>query len=434
MESRLRSAVRLALAGVALVAASCGGGDSAMDASATESCTTLGQVEFVRDTLQDIYFWYRELPDPDPAAFASPEAYLEAVRYRPQDSSFSYVADQAESEAFFSESQFIGLGLSTQQTSVSELRLSQVFPESPASQAGLERGDFLLSINGRAVPELLQSGEIASIFGPAEVGLVVSLTWRRPGESGTQAASLTKRAVTIPTVSVTSVYDLRRGPRVGYVFFRNFVQPSTAALNAAFHTLREAGAEELVLDLRYNGGGLLSVAQHLGGLIGGEATNDQVFVELFHNDKQQSRNSILRFQRPAEAIGFTRLVAITTRGSASASESVINGLRPFLPVTLVGDTTYGKPVGQYGFDFCTRTLFPVAFEARNARGEGDYYGGIRVDCAAADDLDHALGDPDEASLGEALEFLRVGRCTPGAEAAARAHAAREARIGTGQPR
>jgi len=235
-------------------------------------------------------------------------------------------------------------------------------------------------------------------------------------------------------VSVTSVYDLRRGPRVGYVFFRNFVQPSTAALNAAFHTLREAGAEELVLDLRYNGGGLLSVAQHLGGLIGGEATNDQVFVELFHNDKQQSRNSVLRFQRPAEAIGFTRLVAITTRGSASASESVINGLRPFLPVTLVGDTTFGKPVGQYGFDFCTRTLYPVAFEARNARGEGDYYGGIHVDCAAADDLDDALGDPDEASLGEALAFLRSGHCTAGAEAAARAHAAREARIGTGQPR
>jgi C-terminal processing protease CtpA/Prc len=309
-----------------------------------------------------------------------------------------------------------------------------VFPGSPASEAGLERGDFVLSINGRAVPELIQTGEIDSIFGPAEVGVVVTLAWRRRAGGSMLSASLTKRLVTIPTVSVTSVYELRRGPRVGYVALHNFVQPSTAALNAAFRTLREAGAEELVLDLRYNGGGLLNVAQHLGGLIGGAATDGQPFVELFHNDKNQSRNSVLRFERPAEAIGFTRLVAITTRASASASEGVVNGLRPFLPVTLVGDTTFGKPVGQYGYDFCDKTLFPVAFEARNARGEGDYYGGMQVDCAAADDLDHALGDADEASLGEALEFLRTGRCTPAAADVARAHAAREARIGTGQPR
>jgi C-terminal processing protease CtpA/Prc len=126
-------------------------------------------------------------------------------------------------------------------------------------------------------------------------------------------------------------------------------------------------------------------------------------------------------------------VVITTRSSASASEGVINGLRPFIPVTVVGDTTYGKPVGQYGFDFCDKTLFPVAFQTRNARGEGDYFAGIPADCAAVDDLDHELGDPDEASLNEALEFLRTGNCTGTASAARSAHRVREARIGKGQP-
>jgi len=100
---------------------------------------------------------------------------------------------------------------------------------------------------------------------------------------------------------------------------------------------------------------------------------------------------------------------------------------------VVGDTTYGKPVGQYGFDFCEKTIFPVAFETRNARGEGDYYTGIPADCAAGDDLDHELGDPDEASLNEALEFLRTGSCTLAASAALSAHGVREARIGKGQP-
>jgi C-terminal peptidase prc len=342
-------------------------------------------------------------------------------------------ANKAETDAFYSESQFIGIGLSTQFAGESDLRIAQVFPGSPASEAGLERGDYVLTINGKAVADLLSSGEIDTIFGPNTAGVVVTMTWRTlGGDSG--EASLTKRAVTIPTVSVTQVYDLRRGPRVGYVFFRNFVQPSTAALNTAFRTLKDAGAEELVLDLRYNGGGLVSVAQHLGSLIGGTATSGQVFIQFFHNDKNQSKNSVLRFDVPPEAIGFSRLVAITTRGSASASEGVINGLRAFMPVTLVGDTTYGKPVGQYGYDFCDKTIFPVAFETRNAQGNGDYYTGIPADCAAADDLDHQLGDPDEASLSEALEYLRTGTCTAAAGLSAKAHATREARIGHGQPK
>jgi len=417
-----------------LVLPSCGGSPAGPSLAPNGTCTTLGQVSFVRDALQQWYFWYDRLPNPDPAGFSSPQAYLEAVRYRPLDTSFSYIANKAESEAFFSESQFIGIGIGTRQTSASELRVAQVFPGSPAADAGLERGDFLLTINGKAVSDLLRTGEIDTIFGPSQIGVVVTLLWRSLRSGDTRAASLVKRAVTIPTVSVTRVFDVRGGPRVGYIFFRNFVSPSVAALSAAFRGLKEAGVDELVLDLRYNGGGLLSVAQHLGGLIGGEATRGEVFVEFFHNDKNQSRNSALRFELPADAIGFSRLVAITTRGSASASEGVINGLAPFMTVTLVGETTFGKPVGQYGFDFCESTLFPVAFETRNARGDGSFYGGIPADCAARDDLEHALGNPREASLAEALAYLRTGACTAAAPAEAKASLAREARIGRGQPK
>jgi C-terminal processing protease CtpA/Prc len=411
----------------------CGGESPTSSSSMADQCSTLGQVQFVRNTLREIYLWYHELPDPDPAGFASPEAYLEAVRYRPLDTTFSFIADQAATDAFYSDSQFIGLGFSMQQTGATELRLGQVYPDSPASEAGLERGDRLLVINGKAVPELLQTGEIDTIFGPTQIGVVVTLRWRT--ERGVERqASLTKRLVTIPTVSATRVYELRRGPRVGYVFFRNFVTPSTAALDAAFAQLRAAEVSELVLDLRYNGGGLVSVAQHLASLIGGEATKDQVLVEFTHNDKNTARNSTLRFDLPASALSVPRLVVISTRASASASELVVNGLRPFIPVTLVGDTTFGKPVGQYLYDFCAKTLFPVAFQGRNARGEGDYFDGIPVDCAAADDLDHELGDPDEASLAESLEFIRTGRCSAGASAAAHALAQREALLGRGQPR
>jgi C-terminal processing protease CtpA/Prc len=407
----------------------CGADTSGSSAGA---CSTPGEVQFVRTTLRDIYFWYQQLPDPDPVGFASPEAYLDAVRYKPIDTSYSYITNKAASDAFFSDSQFIGIGLATHQTSASTLRVTEVFPDSPASEAGLGRGDYLLSINGKGVPDLIRTGEINTIFGPSQIGVVVDLTWRRL-LGGEASATLTKRAVTIPTVSRTQVYDQSRGTRVGYVVFRNFVRPSTGALDTAFTELSAAGAGELILDLRYNGGGLLSVAQHLSSLIGGTVTNGQVFVELFHNDKNASRNKTLAYDDPPSALSLSRLIVIATRATASASESVINGLRPFIPVTVVGNTTFGKPVGQYGYDFCDKTLFPVAFEVRNARGQGDYFNGIPADCAASDDLDHAIGDEGEASLAEALHYIRSGTCSATAASTAHALARREADLGRGLP-
>jgi C-terminal processing protease CtpA/Prc len=145
-----------------------------------------------------------------------------------------------------------------------------------------------------------------------------------------------------------------------------------------------------------------------------------VFAEYFHNDKNTALNRITRFEPKPHALGLERVVVITTGASASASELVINALKPFIPVVVVGSRTYGKPVGQYGIDFCDKTLAPVAFSLRNANGEGDFFGGIPPTCAAPDDLDHELGDPLESSLREALTVIATGRCSAAQAAAARA--------------
>jgi hypothetical protein len=383
-------------------------------------------VTFVRDTLQEWYLWYGQLPDPAPAGFGSPEAYLEAVRYRPLDSSFSYIGDQAASDAFYSASQFIGIGLSFRQTTATELRVSQVFPGGPAAQAGLARGDFMVTVGGRPVAELLQTGQLGEALGPSEIGVTVALGWRTmAGQEG--QATLTKRLVTIPTVSATRVFD-NGGSRVGYIFFRNFVTPSTEALNRAFDRLLADGATELVLDLRYNGGGLVNVAQHLGSLIGGQGTAGEVFVRFRHNDKKTAENSTVLFEGRPNALEVPRLVVIATGSSASASELVINSLRPFMNVTVVGARTFGKPVGQYGFDFCGKVLFPVAFATENARAEANYFNGIPANCAAADDLNHAIADPREASLAASLEFLRTGACSGRAAAEAEVQARRRGTV------
>jgi C-terminal peptidase prc len=373
------------------------------------NCSTLGQNLFVRDVLNDLYFWYQHVPNVDAARFDSPEAYLDAVRYRPLDTTFSYIADRQSSEVFFSDSQFIGLGLSTS-TSETSMRVLQVFPESPAQESGLARGDWIREINGRSVSDLIGTGAIDSAFGPSTVGIETDIAFEN-SRGQTVHAHMVKRLVSIPTVSLTRVYEAD-GRKIGYVFFRNFVEPSYDALDKAFAELRDARVNELVLDLRYNGGGLVAVAQHLASLIGGVVTDGQLFAEYFHNDRYTVLNRSLRFQPKANALALQRLIVITTRGSASASELVINALRPYMAVVVIGDRTYGKPVGQYVLPFCDKILAPVSFTLRNARGEGDFFDGFAPDCVAADDVSRQLGDVQEASLGEALTFARSGRCSP----------------------
>ena len=376
--------------------------------SGPRNCSTVTQNLYVRDVLDEYYFWYRELPRVNAANYASPEAYLDAVRYRPLDASFSYITSRAANEAFYGDSQFVGLGISTQ-TNATDIRVLQVFPESPASEVGLGRGDRITEIDGRRVPDLVASGEIGNAFGASEIGVTVNIVFRtRAGEE--RRATLTKRVVTIPTVSLTRTFRVD-GRTVGYLLFRNFVEPSYDALSTAFAALRDAGASDVIIDLRYNGGGLVDVAVHLGSLIGGSVTNGQVFAVFQHNDKNDALNETLRFESKPEALTLPRLFVITTPGSASASELLINSLRAYIPVTVIGDSTYGKPVGQYGFPFCDKVLAPVSFKLVNANGEGDYFGGIPADCPAADDVENDLGSAEEASLREALTVIRTGSCS-----------------------
>lgn len=423
---RFRRFVPLGLAVAVVAGVLVGWGCSAADVaqavtSALQDCSVTGENQFVRTTMRDIYYWYKELPDPDPASFASPEAYLEAVRYKALDHTYSFITDRASNDAFFSDSQFIGFGFGTTLLSPDDWRVTEVYPGSPAAEAGLERGAHILVVNGRTLASLVSTGDINTIFGPSTVGTMGTMQFRDVGGT-VHDVQMTKRLVNIPTAYLTRTFA-SGGRVVGYVNLRNFVTPATAALDQAFTQLEAAGASELVLDLRYNGGGLVSVAQQLTSLIGGSRTSGKLFVQFIHNDKNTSKNSSLNFTSPAHALGLERLAVITTRASASASELVVNGLRPFITVTVVGDRTYGKPVGQYGYNFCDKVLYPVAFSTQNARGEGNYFNGIPADCGAADDLDHPLGDSAEASLGEALRYLRTGACNPAASAQARAQAA-----------
>jgi carboxyl-terminal processing protease len=414
-QPRHRSAIamlpRLALwLGFASLLAGCSGGgaEGPVNVAPPDACSSDAQKQFVLDVMNDIYYWVDELPaNVDITAFSSPEALLEGIVFTPLDR-FSFIGDAAADSAFFSDSQFIGVGLGLQSTDT-EIFVTQVFGDGPAGEGtAIGRGDEILRINGQDAADILDTIGISAAFGPNEIGVLVELRVRDAAGLETDYV-LFKDLVTIEPVPASGVLDVDGRP-IGYLAFRDFVEPAFAALDAAFAALNAAGVEELVLDLRYNGGGLLSVSEYLGDLLAGGLAGN-VYYSRMHNDANAGFDLTTNFIDRVQALSLSRLVVITTGGTASASELVINGVSPYLDVTLVGDTTFGKPIGQYGFEFCGKILRPASFVLANSLGSSDYFDGFQPDCAAEDDLSRPLGDPREAMLSEALDVIRNGTCT-----------------------
>jgi carboxyl-terminal processing protease len=403
----LRARALALLAGLALGA--CGGGDSDGPAPITGDCGIPQQNQAVYDTLQQYYLWYEALPELDPRGFDSPEALLDALVLKPLDR-FSYITTQAAEDALFGASQFVGLGFRSAIRN-DELRVADVFEAGPADGAGLVRGSTLLAVDGVPVAELLATpGGFTAALGPAEVGYEVTLQFRNPdGQEFTVAVA--KDVVTIPPVSAVRIFVVNGRP-TAYLLFRNFVEPSIPALDSAFAELRAAGVTQLIVDLRYNGGGLVSVLEHFANLLGSRIAPGAVFAAYEHNDKNSERDRQFLFasEPPEAALQLERLVLITTPATASASEMLVNGMPPYVTTATVGQETFGKPVGQFGFRFCEKVLRPVSFRTVNGLGQGDYFDGIPADCPAGDTLDVAFGQPGEASFDTAVSWLEQGFC------------------------
>ena len=410
----------LYLLAVATLAA-CGGGGS----SGPSDCGVVGQNSYVYDELRDSYLWADFVADgADPADYASPSALLQDLKHSLDQTrfggSYSYVADQAEFTSLLNEGEFTGLGVRLGFTDADELTALLVFSGSPAANAGLERGTRILRIDGQ-VPssDPDQPNYFDSLLGADEAGVTVELEIQDPDAAQSRVVSVTKAVVTIDSVQNAQVFETPGGMTVGYLLFTNFfTEISRDALRDAFSDFSAAGVDELIVDLRYNGGGSVRTSTVLGSLIAGgpviNSGNNEIFTDATANDDHPELGFIERFFDETQALDLGRVVVIGTQSTASASELVINGLEPFLDVVLVGSTTFGKPVGQHPMDFCDKTLVAVTFQTLNADGQGDYFDGIAPDCVADDDwseppsLDANAGN--EASIQTALDVITTGQC------------------------
>lgn len=399
----------------------------------TAGCSLSERKAWALGQLQEWYL-FPELLDTsvNPDSFSTLGGYVDALvapaRAQSRDRFFTHVASIAEENAFFNSGSSAGFGVRlSYDTTNQRVFVIEAFEGAPALAAGIDRGTEITAIgtsagNLQTVASLFASGgtqAVVNALGPSTAGTTRVL--RVVTNGATREVSVTKAEFELTPISSrygVKVFD-DGGTKVGYVNMRTFIGTADPALRNAFATFRSQGITRVIVDLRYNGGGLVSIAELFGDLLAADKVG-QVFSRTTFRASKASNNEVDNFGSQSQAIAATRIAFIGTTGSASASELLINAFTPYLNANsaLIGTNTFGKPVGQIALDraACDDRLRPVAFRTENAAGQGDYFTGLAskvgATCAAGDDFTKPLGDPTEASVKVALDFLAGRSCSP----------------------
>jgi carboxyl-terminal processing protease len=405
---------------------SCGGGNgstSVTDPGASDpsaACTLDAQRASLDAWMQDQYYWYPQLKAGDGGA-QDMDSYFQSMLPNPPDR-YSYTQTAESFDQLFTTGWRYGYGYTLiWEPDTKRLRVRNVEPLSPVASLGMQRGDTIVSIDAHTPIEVIEGAL------PAVNTDGVVRTFVLADAAGTQRTLVVhSRLFRMQPVATWQVMDATRGGqpiKVGYLAYNQFVTYSTSLLGFVTEHMAWAGVSEVVLDLRYNGGGAVITSRDLASMLSGSQTDGATFAKLTFNDKHAEENlnvpfdtAAQRFAQPIE--GLKRLVVITSGGTASASEMLINGLKPYMQVVLLGDRTYGKPYGFVPRSNCGTIFNAVNFETVNAQGVGGYSSGMPVDCPVPDDLDHQMGDPQERRLKAALNYIDTGTCNAQAPQAA----------------
>ncbi|MCW3846570.1 S41 family peptidase [Sphingomonas sp. LB-2] len=415
---------------------SIGGGSGGGGGSPTPTangCSLTERQNWAFAQLNEWYLFPETLPASlNPAPYTSVEAYIDALtataRSQGRDRFFTYLTSIAEENAYYSSGSSAGFGIRlSYDTGARRVFVAEAFEGAPALAAGIDRGTEILAIgtnasNLQTVDALMTSGgaqAVSDALGPSTAGTTRVL--RVTDAGGTRNLTVSKADYSLDPVS--SRYGAKiiteGGHQYGYVNLRTFITPADPELRAAFLSFRNAGVTDIVIDLRYNGGGLVSISELIGDLLGRSRTTSQVLDFTTFRASKSAYNETRYFSPQAQSVAPTRIAFIGTGGTASASELTINAQIPYLHANagLIGTNTYGKPVGQIAIDraACDDRLRVIAFATENASHQGAYFNGlsgtVEASCRASDDLAHPMGDPLEASTRAALDFLAGRACT-----------------------
>ena len=410
-----------------------GGGGGTTPAPTTGTCSLANRQAWAKAQLDEWYLFPETLPATlSTAGYSTVEAYIDALtanaRSQGRDRYFTYITSIAEEDAYYSSGSSAGFGVRlSYDTAARRVFVAEAFEGAPALTAGIDRGTEILAIgtttaNLRTVSDIIAAEGIEGItnaLGPSTAGTTRVL--RVTDAGGARNLTVSKADYSLDPVSdrYGAKVITEGGHSYGYINLRTFIDPAGPDLRAAFLTFRNQGITDVIIDFRYNGGGLVSIAELIGDLLGrNRSTSDVLDFTTFRASKS-SYNETRYFAPQPQSIAPTRIAFIGTGGTASASELTINSQIPYLHANagLIGTNTYGKPVGQIAIDraACDDRLRVIAFATENANHQGAYFNGlagtVEASCRASDDLAHPMGDPLEASTRAAIDFLAGRACT-----------------------
>ena len=377
----------------------------------TDTTATMGR-DNLYSLMQDWYYWYKYLPVITVTDYKDPYALMDALRYKTLDR-WSFVDDY---NAFVADMNgtFVGHGIRIGLDAQGKARIVTIYKNSPlytngAGGPGVRRGWIIKTLNGANLASILAAGDATAynnLIGASTAGITNTFVFTTPRGNDTTAVT-TKKSFDVNSVMLYDTLTLKTG-KTGHLVFDEFIAPSPQELQTAFAFFKAQGVKDLILDMRYNNGGILDVATQLASYISGKPTTS-MFIQSTYNDKHTTSDTTINFESVSYPLSLTRLVVITTRETASASEETINGLKPYLTVTTIGDTTNGKPTGMdvWQYDY-TYIFAPITFELVNSAGKGGFYSGFAPAKYVTDDITHDFNDKNESCLKEAIYFLENG--------------------------
>jgi carboxyl-terminal processing protease len=403
--------------------------------------TPADEKSFLRSFTDETYLWYREVQMGNPSGPESVAAYFASLKTFAKTNTLETGGGTVNKDEFhFTEpteafeannagitfAQGIDWKFFRTSTGVAAVVVF-VDKDTPASAAGVRRGDRLTSIGGSLLGDLAVNANfnkfIAAAF-PSRQGEVVQFGFT--SISGVaKNVSLTSAQLPIQTTPIVSIIDTSNG-RVGYLTLTTFnTDVAEVELYNAFNRLKAAGVVDLVVDLRYNGGGLVYISSQLAYMIAGATrTAGKVYSYRQLNDRYAPGatpffnvtigRSSLPANTPLPSLDLARVYVLTTNSSASASETFISGLRGIdIQVNILGSQTRGKPYGFVPESNCGTTYFSIQQASSNNKREGDYIRGFAPTCLVNDDISREIGDTAEGQLSAALNLRATGRCADG---------------------
>ena len=353
------------------------------------------QKDFLYNLFKTEYLWYDEVPSIDYSSYSRPQNMINALKYQAFDNwSYSQTLDEYNDS---SNQVTQGFGCFFSGSVIESIQF-----ESPCDTAGLKRGDDILRINDEEAAsenynEALNNLGIEAIFtilrGTQEID--VSIT---PLKYNYKA-------------SKSQIFTRANGVKVGHLILDEFTSSSADEIDTVFTYFKNNNITELIIDLRYNGGGSLNTASILMDKIAAYNNHDDVQMHLKWNENYRQNDSYYHFFKDDNSLDINRVLFLTTFNTASASEMTINALKPFLDVKLIGSTTRGKPVGMQGKINKGLIYWLINFSVYNANDIGEFYSGINVDCNVSDTLDYERTNENDSLLNEALYYIDNGNCS-----------------------